>query len=150
MTCARNLRENHSRSLEKHWRLTKPTHPVRCARLKTQRRSRTINILYLVVRREFTPLLGCYACLDLEVLKFMNLDLIEHSDTDRKSQKAQPRSVDLIKTDAVLREFQDCLSKKPGRLPNHVSLGLDRSASPAIHPPRKISIAPLEPAKEKF
>ena len=93
-----------------------------------------INILYLVVRGEFTPLLGYYACLDFEVLKFVNLDLIQRTDTDRKSQKTQPGSVDLIKTDPVFREFQDGFSEKRGRLPNHVSLELDESVSPVIHP----------------
>jgi len=80
----------------------------------------------------------------------MKLDLIQCTDTDRKSRKTQPRSVDLIKTDPVLREFQDCFSEKPGRLPNPVSLELDESVSPVIHPPRKIPIALFEPAKEKL
>ena len=90
--------------------------------------------------------MGCYACLDLEVLKFMNLDLIQCTDTERKSEKTQPRTVVLIKTDPVLREFQDCFSEKPGRLPNPVSLELDESVSPEIHPLRKVLIALLEPA----
>ena len=80
----------------------------------------------------------------------MNLDLIQCTDTDRKSQKTQPGSVDLIKTDPVLREFQDCFSEKPGRLPNPVSLELGESVSPVIHPPRKIPIALLEQTKEKL
>ena len=34
----------------------------------------------------FTPLLGCDACLDLEVLKFMNLQLIDSPDVPQKIQ----------------------------------------------------------------
>ena len=153
MTCTRKLRINHFRRFRqplKAWLATEPIHPLGYVRLKSQYKSRTINILYLVVREEFTPLLGCYAYLDLEVLKCMNLDLIRHTDTERKSQKTQPGSVDVLKTDPVLREYQDCVSEKPGKLPNHVSLELDKSVSPVIHPPRTTPIALLEPAKEKL
>ena len=36
-----------------------------------------MNLLYLVVDGNFTPLLGCDVRLDLEVLQFMNLQLID-------------------------------------------------------------------------
>ena len=36
-----------------------------------------MNLLYPVVDRNFTPLLGCDVRLDLEVLQFMNLQLID-------------------------------------------------------------------------
>lgn len=50
----------------------------------------------------------------------------------------------------MLRELQDCFCEKLGRGPYHVCLELDESVSPVIHPPRKIPIALLEPAKEKL
>ena len=51
----------------KAWLATKPIHPVGCVRLKTQYRSRTINILYLVVHGEFTH---CWAVMRVLTLKY--------------------------------------------------------------------------------
>ena len=59
--------------LLKAWLATKPIHPLGCVRLPTQYRNR--KLLYLVVNGNFTPLLSCSGCLDLEVLQFMNLDM---------------------------------------------------------------------------
>ena len=66
----------------KAWLATKPIHPVGCVRLPTKYKHRKIDLLYIVVNGEFTPLLSCSACLDLEVLKFMNLDMIQTSQSD--------------------------------------------------------------------
>ena len=109
-------------------------------------------MLYLVVEGDFTPLLGCDACLDLEVIKFMNLQLIDtpephavNSDTSRQDEDQS-----IFETDAVLREYQDCFSDKPGKLSTKVHLEIDPSVPPVVHPPRKIPIALLEPAQEKL
>lgn len=134
----------------KAWLATKPIHPIGCVRLSTQYKHHTIDVLYLVVHGDFTPLLSCDACLDLEVLKFMNLDLIQATETDRNSTKTQTKVAEIIKTDLLLKDYQDCFSEKPGKLPNEVSLEIDGSVSPVIHPPRKIPIALLEPTKEKL
>ncbi len=42
------------------------------------------------------------------------------------------------------------VSVKPGTLPNKVHLEVDASVPPVVHPPRKISVATLEPAREKL
>ena len=55
----------------KGWHATKPIHPKGCVRLSTQHKNRKIDLIYLVVEENFTPLLSCDACLDLEVLKFI-------------------------------------------------------------------------------
>lgn len=60
----------------KGWLSPKPIHPKRSVRLQTQYGGRELNLLYLVVDGNCTPLLGCDACLDLEVLAFMNVELI--------------------------------------------------------------------------
>ena len=49
-----------------------------------------------------------------------------------------------------LKDYQDCFSEYPGKLPNPVSLEIDESVTPVIHPPRKIPFALLKPAKEKL
>ena len=46
-----------------------------------------MDLLYLVVDGNFTPLLGSDACLDLEVLKFMNLQLIDSPEPDHATPK---------------------------------------------------------------
>ena len=38
--------------------------------------SHDVNSLYLADGGNFTPLLGFHACLDLEVLEFVNVELI--------------------------------------------------------------------------
>lgn len=134
----------------KAWLATKPIHPVGCVRLSTQYKCRKIDLLYLVVQGDFSPLLSCNACLDLEVLKFMNLDLIQSTPTVSKPQQNQDILPDPITTDPVLTNFQDCFSSKPGRLPHEISLEIDESVSPVIHPPRKLPISLLEPVQEKL
>ena len=56
-------------------------------RLPTQYGSRELNLLYLVVDGNFTPLLGCDACLDLEVLEFMNVELITTPESKQPKQE---------------------------------------------------------------
>ncbi|XP_032235873.2 uncharacterized protein LOC116617347 [Nematostella vectensis] len=60
------------------------------------------------------------------------------------------RIPDIITTDPVLKNFQDCFSDKPGRLPNEITLETDESVRPVIHPPRKLPISLLGPVKEKL
>ena len=55
-----------------------------------------------------------------------------------------------FQTDPVLQDYKDCFSDKPGKLPNKVHLEVDPSVPPVVHPPRKIPIALLEPAREKL
>ena len=55
----------------------KPNHPKGCVRLQTKYENQEMNLLYLVVDENITPLLGCVACLDLEVLQFINLHLTD-------------------------------------------------------------------------
>ena len=50
----------------------------------------------------------------------------------------------------MLREYQDCFSDKPGKLPTKVHLEIDPSVPPVVQPPRKIPIALQEPAQEKL
>ena len=73
----------------KVWLATKPAHPRDCVRLPTQYKNRHMDLLYLVVDENFSPLLGCDACLDLEVLKFMNLQLIDSQKPDQATPKSQ-------------------------------------------------------------
>ena len=73
----------------KGWLATKPIHPRGCVRLQTQYKNHQMNLLYLVVDGDFTPLLGCDACLDLEVLQFMNLQLIDTLEPNPATQEAE-------------------------------------------------------------
>ena len=136
----------------KGWLAKKPIHPVGCVSLPTQYKNRKLNLLYLVVEGNFPPLLGCDACLDLEVLKFMNLQLIDTPEPCEASPvtSSQVGDASSFKNDPVLSEYQDCFSDKPGKLPNKVHLEVDHSVPPVIHPPRKIPVALLEPAREKL
>ena len=136
----------------KGWLAKKPIHPVGCVSLPTQYKNRKLNLLYLVVEGNFTPLLGCDACLDLEVLKFMILQLIDTPEPCEASPvtSSQVGDASSFKNDPVLSEYQDCFSDKPGKLPNKVHLEVDHSVPPVIHPPRKIPVALLEPAREKL
>ena len=136
----------------KGWLAKKPIHPKGSVSLPTQYKNRKLDVLYLVVEGDFTPLLGCDACLDLEVIKFMNLQLIDtpepHVVNPETSRQDEDKSI--FKTDPVLREYQDCFSDKPGKLPTEVHLEIDPSVPPVVHPPRKMPIALLEPAQEKL
>ena len=73
----------------KGWLATKPVHPRGCVRLATRYNNRQMDFLYLVVDGNFTPLLGCDACLDLEVLKFINLQLIDSPVPEQAAPKTQ-------------------------------------------------------------
>ena len=120
-------------------------------RLHTRYKNRQMDLLYLVVDGNFTPLLGCDACLDLD-LKFTNLQLIDSPEPDRATPKTQGTSGDqtMFHKDSVLYGYQDCFIDKPGKLPNKVHLEVDTSVAPVVHPPRKIPVAMLEPAREKL
>ena len=115
-------------------------------RLPTRYGSRELNLLYLVVDGNFTPLLGCDACLDLDVLEFMNLELI----TTPESKKPEQKMPSFFLSDPVLQDYKDCFSDKPSKLPNKVHLEADPSVPPVVHPPRKIPIALLDLAREKL
>ena len=133
------------------WLAAKPVHPMGCVRLPTQYKNRKMDLLYLVVDGDFTPLLSCDACLDLEVVKFMNLELIDSPEPKvMNPQKSQDREESKFVSDPVLRDYLDCFSNKPGALPNAVHLEIDSSVPPVIHPPRKIPVALLKPAQEKL
>ena len=130
----------------------KPIHLRGSVSLPTPYNNRKLDVLYLVVEGDFTPLLGCDACLYLEVVKFMNLQLIDtpepHVVNSETSRQDEDQSI--FETDHVLREYQDCFSDKPGKLPTKVHLEIDPSVPPVVHPARKIPIALLEPAQEKL
>ena len=130
----------------KRWLAPKPTHPKGSVRLPARYGSHELNLLYLVVDGTFTPLLGCDACLDLEVLEFMNFELI----TTAKSKQPEQEMPIFFQTDPVLQDYKDCFSDKPGKLPNKVHLEVDPQVPPVVHPERKISIALLEPTREKL
>ena len=53
----------------KGWLAPKAIHPKGSVRLPTRYGSRELNLLYLVVDGNFTPLLGCDACLDYLFLR---------------------------------------------------------------------------------
>ena len=126
----------------KGWLATKPVHPRDCVCLPTRYKNRQMDLLYLVADGNFTPLLGCDACLDLEVLKFMNLQLIDSPEPDQAAPKTQGACEDLtmFQKDSVLCEYHDCFSDKPGQLPNKVHLEVDTSVPPVVHPPRKFQL----------
>ena len=121
-----------------------------CKRLPTQYRNRKIDLLYLVVNGNFTPLLSCSGCLDLEVLQFMNLDLIKAEHVVPVTEQDQDLLPDTIASDPILTNFKDCFSNKPGRLPREVTLEIDESVTPVIHPPRRIATALYDPVREKL
>ena len=102
--------------------------------------------MYLVVDGNFIPLLGCDACLDLEVLEFMNLELI----TTPESKQPEQEMPSFFQTNPALQDYKDCFSDKPGKLPYKVHLEVDPSVPPVVHPPRKIPFALLEPPREKL
>ena len=81
--------------------------------------------------------------MDLEVLKFMNLQLINSPEPNQATPKTQGACEDqtMFKKDSVLFGYQDCFSDKPGKLPNKVHLEVDTSVPPVVHPPRKIPVA---------
>ena len=56
----------------------------------------------------------------------------------------------MFQKDSVLYGCQDCFSDKPRKRPNKVYLEVDTSLPPVVHPPRKIPVAMLEPAREKL
>lgn len=107
---------------------------------------------FLNLDRDFVPLLGGDACLDLEVLPFMNIQLIDTPEPNSVKPEVKQRDEDqtIFQMDQVLQDYQDCFSEKPGKLPSKVHLEVDSSVPPVVHPPRKIPVAMLEPAREKL
>ena len=130
----------------KGWLAPKPIHTKSSVRLPTQYGGPELNLLYFVVDGNFTPFLGCDACLDLEVLEFMNVELINVPESKQPEQELPS----FFQTDPVLQDYKDCFIEKPGKLPNKVHLEVDPSVPPVLHPPRKIPIALLKPAREKL
>ena len=56
----------------------------------------------------------------------------------------------MFQKNSVLHGYQDCFSDKPGKFPNKRHLEVDTSVPPVVHPPTKIPVAMLEPAREKL
>ena len=137
----------------KGWLANTPAHPVGCVKLPVQYKQRKMDLLFLVVHEDFTPLLSCNACLDLEVLQFMNLDILEVPQTNSNEKQMQKDKIiksELFDNDSVLSKYRDCFSLKPGTLPTKVHLEIDESIPAVVHPPRKIPVALLEPTKQKL
>ncbi|XP_048582219.1 uncharacterized protein K02A2.6-like [Nematostella vectensis] len=137
----------------KGWLATKPIYPKGCVRLPTQYKDRKIDLLYLVVDGEFTPLLSCEACLDLEVLQFMDLTLLDSPSAQTSNidlSREQSKSTTTLTSDPVLKDYLDCFSNKPGMLPNKVHLEVDSAVTPVIHAPRKIPVSMLDPTQQKL
>ena len=74
--------------------------------------SRGINLLYLVGKGNFTPLLGCDTCLDIEVLEFTNHKLIDTPKSEIKNHLCKKRQAFFFQTDFVLRDYEYCFSNK--------------------------------------
>ena len=95
----------------KAWLATKSIHQLGCVRLPTQYRNRKIDLLYLVVNGNFTPLLSCSGCLDLEVLQFMNLDLIKGEHAVPVTKQDQDLLPDTITSDPILTNFKNASAR---------------------------------------
>ena len=91
---------------------SKSIHPKCCVRLSTQNGSRGINLLYLVGKGNFKPLLGCDTCLHIEVLEFTNLELIDTPQSKLRTICARNARPGVFQTDFVLRDYEDCFSNK--------------------------------------
>ena len=121
MSCTRRSQTNLFRKFKqplKGWLAPNPIHPKGSVRLPSQYGSRELNLLYLVVDGNFTPLLGFDDCLDLEVLAFMNVELI----TTPESKQPEQELPSFFQIDPVLQDYKDCFSDKPDKLPNKVHL----------------------------
>ena len=57
--------------------------------------------------------MGCAPYLDLQVLEFMKLELIETPG----SKTTRARNAKFLQNDPVLRDYEDCFSGKAGKLP---------------------------------
>lgn len=97
-----------------------------------------------MVEGDFTPLLSRDACLDSEVMKFMNLHLLDIA-THKKDE-----DLAIFETYSESKDYQNCFSEKPGKLPNDVHLEIDPSVTLVVHAPRKIPIASLDPGTWKL
>ena len=84
--------------------------------ITTQYESRD-NLLYLVGDRNFTPLQGRDACLDLYVLMFYERGTDKYS----RVKTTCARNATGLQTDPVLWDYEDCLSD------NLVSYQLEQS-----------------------
>ena len=135
----------------KGWLANKPVHPVGCVKLPVQYKHHKMDVMFLVVHGNFTPFLSCNTCIDLEVLKFMNLDMLEVPEAKEK-QKGNDNIIksEFFENDVVLSKYRDCFSLKPGTLPVKVHLEIDESIPAVYHPPRKIPVAFLGPTKQKL
>ena len=80
----------------------------------------------------------------------MNLDLIKAEHAVLVTKQNQDLLPDTITSNPILTNFKDCFNKKPGRLPREVTLEIDESVTPIIHPPRKIAITLHDPVREKL
>ena len=132
---------------------TKPIYPKRCVRLPTQHKGRKIDFVYLVVDGVFTPLLGYEACLDLKVLQFLDLlllDLLSTQPTTIDSSRERSKSTTTLASDPVLKDYLDCFSTKPGMLPSKAHLLVDSAITPVVHPPRKIPVSMLDLTRQKL
>ena len=84
---------------------------------------------FILVDGAYTPILSRQACVDLNVLKFLN-------------------NVDALP--GVLSEFPDLFDGKLGKIPGKVHLEIDSAATPVARPPYNVPIALRDPCKLKL
>ena len=110
-------------------------------------------MLYHVVDGDLTPLLGCEACQDQEVLQFIDLSLLDSTSTQPTtidSPRERSKSTTTLESDPVLKDYLHCFSNKPGMLPSKVHLEVDSAVTPVVNPPRKIPVSMLDPSRQKL
>ena len=114
--------------------------PVGKVCLQTEYTDHKIRLEYVVVNKEFTPLLGFDSCLDLDIIKFTHkVGMVKPAD--------QPN--DDIKQDPVTKNYLDRFEGLE-ELSKDVHLEMNQDIPPVVHTPRRLPVALMEPVKQKL
>lgn len=93
----------------KGWLARKPIHSKGSVSLPTQYKNRKLDVLYLIVEGDFTPLLARDAYLNLKVSMNLLIDTAEPHTVNLETSR-QDENQSIFKTDPVVREYQDFFS----------------------------------------
>lgn len=113
---------------------------VGCCKLVGKYRNTTIDqVEFFVVKTNSPPILGLRSCLDFQLIK-----LVYSVNTDTPLETREPMT-----RETVLRDFKETFHGV-GLFPGECKIHVDPSATPVVHPPRRVPFALRERLKAEL
>ena len=103
----------------------------------------------LVDSKRVRPILGRKACLGMKIIKYLDNDQLNHSQTSDGDVYAHDASIEpVLSADQLVKKFHSVFSDVVGKLPGEYHMTLDETVKPVQHPPGRVPVAIRERLRE--